>query len=152
MKATPPLRIVLVDDDEDDHFIFAKTLNEIQIPTILTSITESENLMDYLLNLYDLPDVIFLDLNMPRKNGCECLTEIKQHAKLKHIPIIIYSTSYHKDILDILYAKGAIYSIRKSPSGKQTRESIEIALDFIIKNNILQPDRKKFTLGFIEYK
>ncbi|HEY0031087.1 MAG TPA: response regulator, partial [Bacteroidia bacterium] len=103
-----PINIVLADDDKDDHFLFAKALQEMPVSTCLTPISDGEKLMRYLSeNLKQLPDVIFLDLNMPRKNGSECLTEIKLNRRLQHLPIIIYSTSFHKDILDLLYKYGA---------------------------------------------
>jgi CheY-like chemotaxis protein len=145
------IHIVLVDDDEDDHFIFSTILDEIKIPTQLTSITESEEIVDHLLSLPHLPDIIFLDFNMPRKNGYDCLIEIKACEDLKRIPVIIYSTSYKKDILDMLYDQGAVFSIRKSSSSNETKKCIETALELAIeKEMVLQPARKEFTLGFRE--
>jgi PleD family two-component response regulator len=149
MKNTSPLKILYVDDDIDDHFIFSKILDEIEIDTQLTSIMESERLIIYILQS-ELPDLIFLDLNMPRKNGYECLTEIKRNTELKHIPIVIYSTSYHKNIVDLLFEAGAFYCIRKCAETTITKKIISCVLDRILKNKV-QPTRKEFVLGFVEH-
>lgn len=85
------LNILLVDDDKDDRFFFARALKALSIPTILVTISDGEQLMSYLSkNSEQLPDVLFLDLNMPRKNGNECLSEIKLNKKIKQLPVILY--------------------------------------------------------------
>lgn len=60
-----------------------------------------------------LPDVIFLDLNMPYKSGKECLNEIRQNAKLKHIPIVIFSTSNSEIDIEETFKKGANLYFKK---------------------------------------
>lgn len=152
MKPTFPLKIILVDDDDDDHFIFFKTLDEIAIPTELTCFVSGDSVLQFLSkNLLNLPDVIFLDLNMPRKSGSECLNEIKQNKKLNHIPVIVYSTAYHKDIVDCLYKSGAFFCMQKSAENKSTKKAITLALQSILENQTNQPSREKFTLGFVAY-
>ncbi len=146
-----PLKIVFADDDKDDHFIFAKALEDISIRTSLICINNGEKLMQYLSEqMHQLPDVIFLDLNMPRKNGSECLTEIKNNKNFKHIPFIIYSTSFHTDILDLLYKYGAFYCIRKSTNSVETKRMLKIALNAISEKKHLQPAREDFALGLAE--
>jgi len=94
MKETPPLKILLADDDTDDCFLFEKALREIPIATHLTTVSNGEELMDYLFkNPTNLPEVLFLDLSMPRKTGHECLNEIKENKKLEAIPIVVFTTS-----------------------------------------------------------
>ncbi|MGZ3902669.1 MAG: response regulator, partial [Bacteroidia bacterium] len=96
------INILLADDDKDDRYFFEKALKTLSIKAQLTISEDGEKLMAYLLKHSEkLPDVLFLDLNMPRKNGAECLTEIKLHEKLKKLPVIIYSTSLHDDVADI---------------------------------------------------
>jgi response regulator RpfG family c-di-GMP phosphodiesterase len=138
-----PIKIVYVDDDDDDHFIFFRNLKEIDNSIRLVSITESEKLMDYLLkNMEDLPDYIFLDLNMPKKNGSECLAEIKAHDQLKQIPVIIFSTCYHEDILGQLYKDGAAYAMRKSSSCEQTKKMIR----YVLERNTFRKTINEFAL------
>ena len=90
----------LVDDDIDDQEIFLAAVNEIDNTINCVSIDNCEEAIEKLKREQtDLPDIIFLDLNMPRLNGRQCLAELRKLAHLKHIPVIIYSTSsLKKDI------------------------------------------------------
>ena len=84
------LNILLADDDMDDRYFFEKALQEIPLETALTKVSNGEQLMGYLHeNTARLPDILFLDLNMPGKNGFECLDQIKSDKKLGTIPVII---------------------------------------------------------------
>ena len=82
--------ILLVDDDEDEHDIFLSALNGAGEDYMLISAISSDEALRILSNL--TPDVIFLDINMPRITGIRCLEEIRKIKKLAHIPIYIYST------------------------------------------------------------
>ncbi len=91
--------ILLADDDIDDCLFFKKALEELSLTTRLTTLHDGEQLINYLnANIKDPPDAIFLDLSMPRKTGFECLTEIKQHAQFKDIPVFVFSTSFTRDL------------------------------------------------------
>lgn len=93
------LNILLADDDFDDRSFFANALKELPLTTTLTSVIDGEQLMAYLdKNKEHLPQVLFLDLSMPRKNGFECLVEIKEMEAFKHIPVVMFSTSFPTDI------------------------------------------------------
>lgn len=119
-KKSAILNILLADDDTDDCFFFDKALKEIPIATHLTTVRNGEELMNYLFeNTERLPNVLFLDISMPRKTGFECLTEIKENDKLKDIPVVMFSTSYPRDLMyeqdmiKMFYENGAQYYIRK---------------------------------------
>jgi CheY-like chemotaxis protein len=105
------LNIFLVDDDEDDRILFKEVIEEISIRTKLSLFHDGQELMDYLsLPNIQLPDLIFLDLNMPIKNGLQCLKEIRDNPDLNQIVIAIYSTSSSdKDIEDTLVNGANIY-------------------------------------------
>ena len=97
-----PLNILLADDDTDDCIFFENALKEICIETNLAIVHDGEQLLKYLLENSSRAlaiDVIFLDLNMPRKNGFESLAEIKENDNLKHIPVVMFSTSYPRDLM-----------------------------------------------------
>jgi CheY-like chemotaxis protein len=86
--------ILLIDDDEDDRSLFHDALKEIDGSIrCITSVNGQDGLL--LLNdtSENLPDFIFLDLNMPCMNGKQCLAEIKKDSRLSNIPVIIYSTT-----------------------------------------------------------
>src|SRR4028118_19225 len=104
---SPTFHILLADDDVDDIMIFKEVLNELNLPVRLTTIDNGEKLMQLLQEDEALPDVLFLDLNMPRKTGMECLKEIKSAEALRRLPVVIFSTSFKKETVDCLYESGA---------------------------------------------
>ncbi len=141
------LNLLLADDDVDDRFFFDKALKSLHIPYILTMVVDGAKLMDYLTKeTTQLPDALFLDLNMPCKNGAECLKEIKGHAKLKNLPVIIYSTSLHDDVANLLYNNGAHFYIRKGGLAELDKTLFDI-LTLMQQNKFTRPTRDKFILS-----
>ncbi len=144
------VHLLLADDDMDDRYFFDKALKDLSISANLTTVEDGAKLMDYLSKHSDqLPDVLFLDLNMPRKNGSECLTEIKDLEELKSLPVIIYSTSQDEEMADLLYKKGAHYYIRKGSQLELEKVLLDV-LNLIGKDNLLRPARNKFTVPPLE--
>jgi CheY-like chemotaxis protein len=128
-KEPAPLNILFADDDADDRFFFDKALKEIDIITSLTTVNDGQLLMNYLCeDCKSLPDVLFLDLNMPRKNGYECLSELKQNVRLKNIPVIVFTTSCPNDSVVMLFKVGAQDFVRKSGDFEQLKLVIHQAL------------------------
>jgi len=143
--------VLLADDDKDDRFFFKKALNDITIQTKLITVPNGERLMEYLSeNSEKLPDVLFLDLNMPRKNGNECLVEIKGQAKLKNLPVIIYSTSLREEVANILYESGAHYYVQKCDFVELTK-TLQSLFNQLLKDT-KRPARNKFVLSLKELK
>lgn len=142
-----PISVLLADDDKDDCFFFKNALEKILIPTEFNIVMDGEQLMKY-LNKHSktLPDVLFLDFNMPRKNGAECLLEIKSNKKFQSLPIIIYSTSLHEAIADDLYDEGAHYFAHKSGLTELSNVLVRV-LTMIIENKFERPPRNKFVLS-----
>ena len=142
------LNIMLADDDIDDCIFFEGSLEKSPIATNFIAVHDGKQLME-LLNRedYELPDVLFLDLNMPRKNGFECLSEIKLSEKLYRLPVIMFSTSNDQDVVNRLYENGAHYFIRKPAAIEQFEKIIHNTLTIIAQKNILQPSRENFVLG-----
>ncbi len=146
--STAPKYLLLADDDRDDIDFFTDALNELDESTILKTVTDGEQLMHFLTNETDvLPDILFLDLNMPRKNGYECLSEIKINDRLKSLPVIVFSTSFDHEMINKLYRNGALYYISKpnefTKLKKVIREAISSASHITSKrsleNFVLQP-------------
>ena len=128
------LNILLADDDPDDCYLFKEAL-EVAVSANFTAVHDGEQLMQVLINEKNsLPDVLFLDINMPRKNGFECLAEIKRHEKLKGLPVVILSTSFDYDKIDILFKTGADVYVRKPRSFTQLVEVIQHALPMAAEN------------------
>ena len=109
-------RVVLADDDEDDRMFFADAIGSVAPRANLITMSNGEDLISYLKKETLLPDLIFMDINMPYKNGLECLREIKSNKLLRHLPILIYSTSTNRDHVDVTYRNGASLYIQKPAS------------------------------------
>jgi len=148
MKQSPesvPLNIFLADDDRDDRFFFEKALEEIHVTAHLKKIINGERLMEYLtMHPEALPDILFLDINMPRKNGAECLKEIKTNPKLKGIPVVIYSTSLQDEVIDVFYRQGAHYYLKKC-NFNELKKAIRTVLKLLEKNHA-QPAKEEFII------
>lgn len=110
---TDKIRVLLADDDEDDRQFFKEAFDEIKIKTVVEMVHDGVELMNYLEAAEELPHIIFLDLNMPFKNGIECLKEIKDSAKLRNISIAIYSTSASENDIEQTFVRGANVYIKK---------------------------------------
>lgn len=116
--------ITLADDDEDDRLFFTDAFDELKINTVVNTVNNGVQLMDFLNNPESvLPNIIFLDLNMPIKSGIDCLKEIKQNDKFKDIAIAIYSTSSSDEDVENTFVLGANIYIKK-PSDFNTLKKV----------------------------
>jgi CheY-like chemotaxis protein len=116
MEEIKPVHILLADDDDDDTSLFQEALEQIQIPSRLDVAENGMELMTKLQGCKDTPNLIFLDMNMPVKNGLECLTEIRNSAKYKTVPVVILSTSIADYLLEAAYNAGANLYFQKPNS------------------------------------
>ena len=118
------IHIILADDDEDDRLLFTDAFDELKINTKVNTFNDGVELMDY-LNSPDavLPNVLFLDLNMPKKNGIECLYEIKSNDRFSDIAIAIFSTSSSEEHIEETFVQGANIYIKK-PSDFTTLKKV----------------------------
>lgn len=106
--------IILADDDEDERMFFRDAFNELKIKTKVNTFKDGAELMDYLnQEEIQIPELIFLDLNMPKKNGLECLHEIKANPKFADSAIVIYSTSSSEEHIEETFIGGANIYIKK---------------------------------------
>lgn len=141
------LNILLADDDIDDCDFFKDAVDELGQPNQLTVIHDGVELMSYLSsNLEIYPDIIFLDLNMPKKSGMECIADIKASEKLSHIPIIIYSTSLDRDVLEKLYDLGASHYIQKPAEFSSIKTVISKALSLTMGPVSKSPTKENFII------
>jgi CheY-like chemotaxis protein len=141
------LNILIADDDHDDRFLFDIALKEVSIPYKLSTVNNGKQLIDYLTtNVKKLPDVVVLDLNMPLKNGNDCVVEIKSKEDLKHLPIIIYSTSLQEEVVDILYQNGAHYYVQKTDISNLVPH-LKYVLTKLYNDEFERPSRQKFVFS-----
>jgi CheY-like chemotaxis protein len=110
--------ILIVDDDPDDVQFFCNALYKSNKPYYCISVTNAEEALLFIENTLINPEFIFLDLNMPRVDGKECLIKLKSNPQSKNIPVIVYSTTSHKKEIEELYKLGAAKFITKPDNMK----------------------------------
>ena len=113
-----PIHILLVEDNEGDIFLTVEALEERKIVNKISVVKDGKEAIDFLEKVEgfedtDQPDLILLDVNLPKKNGHEVLTYIKGHLKLKHIPVIMLTTSSSERDIQKSYANHANCFITK---------------------------------------
>lgn len=107
------MTVLLVDDDEDDRDIFGEAIAIAKPGCHLLFACDGEDGLDVLKSAATLPDLIFLDVNMPRMDGKEFLKAIKADPAYRKIPVVMYSTSSHKAELGEYFRIGASNFITK---------------------------------------
>lgn len=137
MKKT---KILLVDDDEDDRDFFKIALKKCGISCELTECADGEKLFAY-LKKNDAPDYIFLDINMPKVNGIECLKAFQGDDNLSACKIVMHSTAASQLIVEECYSAGAAAYIVK-PDNTQ-------ALENMIRYCLEKLNEKQSRAGFI---
>ncbi|WP_339922081.1 response regulator [uncultured Cyclobacterium sp.] len=122
--------LILADDDSDDCELFQDAITTINVNVRTIIFNGGIQLMNYLNDENaELPDILFLDLNMPIMNGFECLEEIRKNIRLKDICIIIFSTSFNPSDVDKSYALGANGYIQKPYSQSEMKNILKSTLD-----------------------
>jgi CheY-like chemotaxis protein len=120
-KYEKPVSILMADDDADDRMMVKEALEEAHLINPLHFVEDGEELLNYLYRRgrYSGPDqalrpgLILLDLNMPKKDGREALREIKRDPKLRHIPIVVLTTSRAEEDIFRTYDLGVNSFITK---------------------------------------
>ena len=128
-------KILLHDNDEDEAYFFEHALKSFPEPIELLC---SYNFDQLEKNLEHRPDVIFMDINIPEKNGFECLRMVRSRAELNKTPVIMYSsTSRHKEVQDA-YRQGANLFINKPTMIKNVEDCLRtvLAIDWSDIDNI----------------
>jgi len=132
LKNNSLLKILLADDDQEDIIFIKEAFSSSDLNVEFDEVEDGQALMDKLLIPFSegasdvLPNLIMLDLNMPRKSGQEALKEIKSDPRLKKIPVIILTTSRRKKDVEIAYEAGANCYMTKPQTYQQWTETIDV--------------------------
>ncbi|RIA08744.1 response regulator receiver domain-containing protein [Flavobacteriaceae bacterium MAR_2010_72] len=137
------IHLILADDDEDDRLFFTDAFSELKMNTRVNTFNDGVELMNY-LNKEDalMPNVLFLDLNMPKKTGIECLIEIKANTKMSGIAIVIYSTSASEEDIEKTFVLGANIYIKKPGDFKKLKKVLSevVSINWQYHTNSLNKD------------
>jgi CheY-like chemotaxis protein len=120
--------LMIIDDDKDDRFFFCNAVKQIARGWICKEAKDGKDGLEQLRKMKQLPDFIFLDLNMPSMNGKECLVELKRDKRLNEIPVIMYSTSNYDEDVKVTRQLGAVYYLVKEIDISKLHQNITVAM------------------------
>ena len=134
------LQCLIIDDDQDDQEIFLMCIRKLS-PDIecLTSNSGVEALTMFKKEKDYRPDYIFLDVNMPKMNGIDCLKHLKEMDRLKDTKILMYSTTSEVEVVSESLRIGADQFLMKPTKTNELKEKLSIIFDIVSKIN---PDSK----------
>ena len=145
-------RFLLADDDEDDAMLFREALKDIDPEIICYYALDGREAIHKLdKEEFEIPHIIFLDVNMPGMDGWLCLTRLKEDRRFNHIPVIMYSTSSYKKDADKALELGALCFFTKPNDFKQLKKILEVVasnLNGDLLNAISMFDGIKFQKSF----
>lgn len=141
------INILLADDDQADCLLFKDAIEELPVSASLTIVHNGEQVIEELTKKGNkLPDVLFLDLNMPRKNGFASLGLIKRNTELQNLPVIIFSTASDEKTVKNVFRDAAHYYICKPADFLQLKKVIYEALTLITQKNNSLPLEENFMI------
>lgn len=135
MNEVRPVEILLVEDNEGDVLLITEAFEEARIANTISNVRDGEEAMQYLTRSGKyaselMPDIILLDINLPKRNGHEVLEFIKSNADLKHIPVIMLTTSSSEEDVMKAYAHHVNCFITKPVDAPRFLEAINRIEDF----------------------
>jgi CheY-like chemotaxis protein len=123
------MKILLIEDDLDDIELLEEALKSHGISYQLKTINDGSAAVEYIRSAPEHPDIIILDLNLPKIHGRDVLLEIKSLAPVKHIPLLILTTSSSREDVEYAYEKGANKYLVKPTTTVQIRETVAAVVD-----------------------
>lgn len=139
--------ILLADDNLDDCLLFKEALEELPVTSNLSLVHDGDQLMEQLTTKgTKLPDVLFLDLYMPRKNGFASLGAIKRNSDLQKLPVIIISSVSEQESIKNVFRDAAHYYICKPSNFSLLKKVIYETLKLITQENSRLTDKESFMI------
>lgn len=131
-KKMPLKNIFLAEDDPDDQYLFQDAIRQINPEINFQVASNGKETIEFLKNQLLLPDLIFLDLNMPLMNGFECLSKMKNDRRLNSIPIVIFTTSKNPADAQATHQLGANVFLSKPTDFKELKIKLQkiLSIDF----------------------
>ncbi|MBT1707967.1 response regulator [Fulvivirgaceae bacterium PWU5] len=134
-----PLHTIwLVDDDTDDCMLFEDAIAELGVALSIVCVADGADLLNKLRQATRPPDLVFLDVNMPIKNGMDCLAEIKRDEQFIRLPVVMWSTSGQPDIVEKAYRLGARLFMKKPHNFNNLKSLLHgiLQLDFQLHGSL----------------
>jgi CheY-like chemotaxis protein len=138
--------VLLADDDDDDTMLFVEATEQLSSKVNVMLANDGQELLN-MLHSSPKPDVIFLDLNMPKKSGLECLTAIRSDSNLDNTPVVIYSTSQSRKDIDVCFNGGASHYIIKPYDFEDIIFILKKLFEEMDNINNIKPSKDKFVIN-----
>ena len=135
--------LFMIDDDQDDRDVFREAVANCDPKIEMMFAKDGIEALQILDSSIILPDVIFLDYNMPRMNGLECLKRLKGNSDTKDIPTIMYTTSGDREQENVVLLFGADYYMQKTVNFKSLCQELSRLFDLIERNALKDLKRKR---------
>jgi len=150
MEQFNPTGHILVADDDTDHTLLFKTILKKEYPLMKVSVVHDGGQLLPVLRLYPI-DLLFLDLNMPCKDGYQCLQEIRSDITLEHLPVIVYSSSAHLSDIQKSFIHRADFYLVKPFNTEHLQTALRRLLSVNWKENV--PFRQHYFINnrFVPY-
>jgi CheY-like chemotaxis protein len=142
------INIVLAEDDIDDVLIFKLALKELETAVKLNHVDSADKLLALLNQL--LPDIIFLDINLPRKDGLACVIEIRKNSAFDNVPVVLISGYTFSKYIEDGFAGGANYYLIKTSSVSHLAASLKRIFSIDWKKVMYYPPINEFVIGDTE--
>ena len=130
-------KVFLIDDDPDDRAFFCEALEEIAADILCYSAVNGRKALSQIINKeIEIPDVIFLDINMPQMNGWQFLSMLKQYEPYEKVPVIMYSTSSHPEDVEKARQSGALCLFTKPNDFNTLKKALETVVVHLRCNSL----------------
>lgn len=131
------MKILFIEDDQVEIMKMKRTMNKLHLKHELIFAENGDDALKFLHLSSRFPDIILLDLNMPRMNGNEFLKIVKQHETYKHIPVVVLTTSQNRDDMVECYSSGIAGYVTKPLKYEDYVEKIRKVLEYWEANDVI---------------
>lgn len=147
MATYDPTHVIMAEDDDDDYMVFSLAISELSVKVLLTRAENGEILFKLLEEGERNPDMLFLDLLMPCKDGKQCIKEIRANKKYDSMPIIVYSSLDDLQSIEFCYREGSnLYAIKPN-SMLELKDILEKILSVNWKKMMYYPPMSRFVVN-----
>jgi CheY-like chemotaxis protein len=136
--------LVLAEDDLDDLLIFELALDKLAFQGELRHAEDGDKLFSLLA--HQTPDIIFLDINMPCKDGISCISEIRRNPEFNNVPVIMYTALRRKEYIEDCYSTGANFYLIKADSIAALAKKLGVILSIDWKTFMYFPPESEFVI------